>query len=321
MEQDFYKILGVSRDASEKEIKKAYRKLARENHPDMNPDNPEAEEKFKRASVAFEALSDPDKRKLYDEFGMDGLREGFDAEQARQYQQWQTGSRGGGRGGQRYYHSTAGDTNFEDLFSSFFGGRSPYDTSDYSNFGNYYTGPTKGQDLEARLNLDFMTAVRGGEIEITVGSRNIKVRIPAGAGDGEKLRLKGQGQPPPTQAPKGSKSGDLLLTLNVANHDILKRDGLNLSLDLPITFSEAIRGAKVDVPTPHGNYKVTIPKGVNSGAKLRLSEKGVHRGRKKGDFYVVVQIHSPDRIDDPVEECTEVLDTGYPEDIRADIRL
>ncbi len=321
MEQDFYKILGVSRDASEKEIKKAYRKIARENHPDMNPDNPEAEEKFKRASVAFEALSDPEKRELYDEFGMDGLREGFDADQARQYKQWQSAGRGRGGGGQRYYYSNAGDTNFEDLFSSFFGGRSPYDTSDYSNFGGFYTGPLKGQDLEARMNLDFMTAVKGGEIEISVGSRKIKVRIPAGAGDGEKLRLKGQGQPPPAQAPKGSKSGDLLLTLNVSSHDVLRREGLDLYLDLPITFSEAIEGAKVDVPTPHGNYKVTIPKGVNSGAKLRLTDKGVHRGSKKGNFYVVVQIHSPDRIDDAIEECSSVFETGYPEDIRADIRL
>lgn len=317
MEKDFYSILGVSKDASEKEIKKAYRKLARENHPDLNPDDPEAEERFKRASVAFEALNDPEKRKLYDEFGMEGLRDGFDAEQARQYKNWQGSSRGGG--GNRYYYSSQGDTNFDDLFSSFFSGQSPFEPTDFS--GGYYSGPLKGRDVEARLNLDFMTAVRGGEIEINVGGKNIKVRIPAGADDGEKLRLKGQGQAPPSQAPKNSKNGDLLLTLNVASHNVLTRDGLNLYLDLPITFAEAIEGAKIDVPTPHGEYKVTIPSGVNSGAKLRLKEKGVHRGKKKGDFYVVIQIHSPDRIDDAVRECVDALSSGYPVDVRQSIQL
>ncbi len=315
MQEDLYKILGVSKDAELSEIKKSYRKIARDNHPDLNPDDAAAEERFKKASVAFEVLSDEDKRKLYDEFGFDGLREGFDPEQARQYSQWQNMGGGyGGGGGQRYYTSSAG---FEDIFGNIFGGKSPFDTSDYGGF--YNNVPMRGSDLEASLSLDFMTAVQGGELEIRVGGRNIKVRIPAGASDGERLRLKGKGQAAPANAPHGSKAGDLILLINVKEHKYLKRDGLNLSLDLPVTISEAVKGTKIPVTTPHGEYKVTIPSGVNSGAKLRLKGKGVHRGKKKGDFYVIIQIHTPDRIDEAIEEAADALSEGYTIDIREDL--
>lgn len=318
MADDFYTILGVSKDADTATIKKAYRTIARENHPDLNPDNKEAEERFKVASVAFEVLSDDEKRKLYDEFGLDGLREGFDAEQARAYGRWQGQAGHPGYSGQRTYARGGG---YDDLFESIFGGRSPFDTSDYSNFGGFYTGPMRGQDLEARLSLDFMTAVRGGELEINVGSRPIKVRVPAGIEHEERLRLKGKGQLAPAQAPKGSKAGDLLLTIEVNPHPLLKRDGLNLSLEIPITMLEAIEGAKIPVPTPHGEYKVSVPAGVNSGARLRLKEKGVHRGQKKGDFFAIVQIHTPDRLDDDVVEHARKIAEAYSTDIRADIKL
>lgn len=313
MAEDFYTILGVSKDDDAATIKKAYRQIARENHPDLNPDNKEAEEKFKAASVAFEVLSDPEKRKLYDEFGVDGLREGFNAEQARQYGRWQN-SQGNWQG--RTYARSGG---YDDLFESIFGGRSPFDTSDYSNFGGFYTGPMKGQDLEAKLKLDFMTAIKGGELDITVNGKGIKVRIPAGIEDQERLRLKGKGGAAPGGA--GTKPGDLLLTVEVQPHAILHRDGLNLSLDIPITMAEAVKGAKIAVPTPHGEYNVTVPSGVNSGAKLRLKEKGVHRGSKKGDFYAVIQIQAPDRIDDELLEAVEALSAGYTTDIRADLKL
>ncbi len=325
-DDDFYKVLGVAKDADAQTIKKAYRKIARENHPDLNPDDPEAEERFKQASVAFEVLSDEDKRKLYDEFGTAGLREGFDADQARQYQQWQSRAGGGGGfgggGGQRVYWSGGGgDADFQNIFGSVFGGRSPFDTSDYSDFGGFYTGPLKGQDVEASLTLDFMTAVNGGEMTLRVGNREIKVRIPAGADEGDRLRLKGKGDPPPANAPKGTKSGDLLLTIHVKNHDILRRDGLNLYLDVPVTIGEAIAGAKVSVPTPHGEYNVTVPEGVHSGAKLRLKGKGVHRGKEKGDFYAVIQIHTPDLATDEVLEAAKTLDAGYSHPPRDGLKL
>ncbi len=323
-EEDFYKILGVSRDADEKAIKKAYRKIARENHPDLNPDDTEAEERFKRASVAFEVLSDPEKRKLYDEFGMAGLREGFDADQARQYKRWQSqaGGRGAPGGGQRFYWSSGGGgPEFQDIFGSVFGGRSPFDTSDYSDFGGFYTGPLKGRDVEAELTLDFMTAVKGGELELRVGGKTIKVRIPAGADEGDKLRLKGKGSPAPEGAPKGSKAGDLLLSIHVKQHELLRREGLDLYLDVPVTVSEAVLGAKVSVPTPHGAFKVTVPSGVHSGSKLRLKGKGVHRGKKEGDFYAVIQIQPPDRLTDDVEEAARVIDDGYTKPVRADLEI
>jgi curved DNA-binding protein len=320
MPKDLYNILGVSKTAELKEVKRAYRKIARDNHPDLNPDDEAAEERFKEASAAFEVLSDPDKRKLYDEFGLDGLREGFDAEQARQYQQWQRsagrgGYRGGGSGG-----GGSGGASFQDIFGNVFGGRSPFDTSDYSDFGGFYTGPMKGSDLEAKLKLDFMTAVRGGELELRVAGKNIKVRIPAGAADGDKLRLKGKGQAAPPQAPKG-KAGDLLLSINVRRHDFLRRDGLDLLLDFPVTIREAVEGAKLPVPTPHGDFNVTIPSGVDSGAKLRLKGQGVHRGSRKGDFFVVIQIKSPDRIDEAVKETVAALDGAYTDDVRKDLLL
>jgi curved DNA-binding protein len=327
-EEDFYKILGVSRDADEKTIKKAYRKIARDNHPDLNPDDEEAEERFKRASVAFEVLSDSEKRSLYDEFGMAGLREGFDAEQARKYQQWQ--SQAGGRrppgGGQRFYWSSGGGgggggPEFQDIFGSVFGGRSPFDTSDYSDFGGFYTGPLKGRDVEAALTLDFMTAVKGGELELRVDGKTIKVRIPAGADEGDKLRLKGKGSPAPEGAPKGSKAGDLLLSIHVKPHDLLERDGLDLYLDVPVTVSEAVLGAKIAVPTPHGDFNVTVPSGVNSGSKLRLKGKGVHRGKKEGDFYAVIQIQPPDRVTDEVRTAAEAIDSGYTQPVRDALEL
>jgi len=320
MEADYYKTLGVSRTADDATIKKAYRQIARDNHPDLNPDDAVREERFKAASVAFEVLSDPEKRKLYDEFGNDGLRDGFNVEQAREYARWQqTGGRPRG-GNSRGRGQPQGGANFEDLFGNIFGGRSPYDTSGYSDFGGFPSGPMKGQDLEAALDLDFMTAVNGAEMELTIGGRNVKARIPQGADDGDRLRLKGQGQAAPPQAPKGS-AGDLILTLKVKPHPLLRREGLNLYLDFPVTMPEAIVGAKLDVPTPHGDFKVSIPAGVNSGAKLRLKEKGVHRGKKKGDYYVVIQIQAPDRIDDATTALAASLAEAYTTDVRADLAL
>lgn len=322
MEQDLYKVLGVSKSAAEKDIKKAYRKIARENHPDLNPDDAAAEERFKEASVAFEVLGDADKRKLYDEFGIDGLRDGFDPEKARQYKQWSSGGGGGGAGFRgRSQEWSPSDPAFHDLFGSIFGGRSPFDTREYSDFGGFYTGPAQGRDLSAALTLDFMTAVKGGELELRVMGKNIKVRIPAGANDGDTLRLKGKGGDPPQGAPKGTRKGDLLLEIKVDAHELLERHGLDLYLNLPVTVAEAVLGAKVSVPTPHGDFVVTIPAGVYSGAKLRLKEKGVHRGKKKGDFYAVVEIHTPDRVTEKVREAVAVLDEGYTKPVREGLEL
>lgn len=321
MDSDLYDILGVSRDADVAEVKKAYRKLARKYHPDVNPDDPEAEEKFKKASAAFEVLGNEEKRKLYDEFGLDGLREGFDAEQARKYQRWQTqgggAGFGGGPGGRRVYRggATTG-ASFEDVFGDIFGGRSPFDTSDYTDFGGFQA-PLKGRDITARLELDFVRAIEGGQMELALQGKPMKVRVPPGVRDGERLRLKGKGGPAPqTQYGKGER-GDLFLEISVTDHSDVRRKGLDLYLDVPITIPEAVEGTRINVPTPWGEYTVTVPEGVHSGAKLRLKGQGVHRGKSKGDFYVIVQIHTPDRIDDAVKETVRQLEEAYEEDVRA----
>ncbi len=313
MEQDFYDILGVSKDADKAQIKKAYREKARKFHPDVNPDNPEAEEKFKKASAAFEVLSDPEKRKLYDEFGLDGLREGFDPEQARRYQRWQ--SAGGPGGGRRVYQASSAD--FQDIFGDIFGGRSPFDTSEFRDFGGFQGG-AKGRDVTASMELDFVQAIEGDEMTISVGGEAIKVRIPPGVKDGEKLRLKGKGEPgPQTQYGRG-EPGDLLLKIAVRDHPHIRRDGLHLYMDVPVTVPEAIEGTKIDVPTPWGTLTVTVPPGVNSGAKLRIKDKGVKRGNKTGNFYVVIQINTPreDAIDDELIQQAQAMAGAYDKNPR-----
>lgn len=323
MENDLYKILGVSRTAEPGEIKKAYRKLARKYHPDVNPDDPEAEEKFKKASAAFEVLGNKKKRDLYDEFGLDGLREGFDPDQARKYQQWQ----GGAAGGRRVYRGGSA-TSFEDLFGDIFGGGSgayggganPFGGGGQAGFGGGFQTSLKGRDTTAGLELDFVRAVEGAELDLTLQGRSLKVRVPAGVRDGEKLRIKGKGEPAP-QTPYGKgQAGDLLLEISIEPHATIRRDGLDLYQDVPISIPEAVAGAKINVATPWGEYTVTVPEGVHSGAKLRLKGKGVKRGSKQGDFYAVLQIHTPDRLDEEVLEMVHQLQQAYTGDLREEIR-
>ena len=316
MEQDLYKILGVSRDAEADEIKKAYRRLARKYHPDVNPDDPGAEENFKKASAAFEVLGNPEKRKLYDEFGFDGLREGFDPEQARKYSQWQQSAGGGFGGGRRVYRSSAG---FQDIFGDIFGGGSSFGTGGYSDFGGFQA-PLKGRDVTASLELDFVRAIEGGEMELSMKGKPMKVRVPQGVRDGERLRLKGKGEPAPKTPYGKGQAGDLFLEISVRPHETMRREGLDLYMDVPVTIPEAVAGTKVNVPTPRGEYTVTVPEGVHSGAKLRLKGQGVKRGEDAGDFYVVIQIHTPDRIDDAVLEASRQLDEAYEEDVRRHLR-
>jgi curved DNA-binding protein len=318
MERDLYKILGVSRDADTAEIKKAYRRLARKYHPDVNPDDADAEERFKKVSTAFEVLGDQEKRKLYDEFGLDGLREGFDAEQARKYKQWQGAGGAGFGGGGRYYRS-GGGADFQDIFGDIFGGGSRFQSGGFGG-GFQPQGPAKGRDLSASLELDFLQAIEGGEMELALqGGRTLKVRVPQGVRDGERLRLKGKGGAAP-QTPYGKgQPGDLFLDISVKSHESIRRDGLDLYLDVPVSIPEAVEGTQINVPTPWGDFKVTVPEGVHSGAKLRLKGQGVRRGKERGNFYVVIQIRTPDRIDEEVLEAVRQLEGAYEEDLRGDL--
>lgn len=291
MAEDFYAVLGVSKGADADAIKKAYRKLARDLHPDKNPGNASAETRFKAVNRAYETLSDEKKRKLYDEFGEDALREGFDADRARAYKQWQ--SRGGGGGG-----FGGGRVNLEDLFGGGMpGGSVEYETSG-DPFGDIFggrgrrRGPTRGRDVEQELTIDFASAVRGTNIQLRRPDQvePVTVRIPPGADEGSRVRVPGQG----ARSPNGGPPGDLVLVLHVEPHALFQREGDDLKLDVPITLTEAFRGGKVKVPTFDGSVAVKVPPGTSSGTVLRLRGKGVARkGREPGDLYVRFMIKLP----------------------------
>lgn len=298
MARDFYAELGVSKKASSEEIKKAYRKLAAELHPDKNKDNARAEERFKKVTEAYSVLHDDKKRALYDEFGEVGLREGFNAEAARAY-----GRRGGGAGGFEDLFGGGGGAGFGDMFGDLFGG------------GRRTRRPRKAPDLESEVTIEFVSAVRGAELELLVGSEPVKVRIPQGAADGDKLRVK--------NAASGLQgAADLLLTLRVRPHPFFEREGLDLTLEFPITVSEALVGAKVEVPTLDGSVQLKVPAGTQSGQLLRLRGKGVKRGEKVGDFYVRFLIRLPKTTTPELEDAARKL--GDATDLsleRGEIRL
>jgi curved DNA-binding protein len=284
MAQDFYSVLGVSKSSDADAIKKAYRKLARDLHPDKNPGNKEAEAQFKAVNRAYETLHDPKKRALYDEFGEEALREGFDAEKARAYRSWQSsggnGFAGGGFGGAR-------QVNIEDLFG---GGGFDGDLGDLFGRGRR-RGPVKGQDLEQELTIDFESAVRGTTLQLrSPDGETVTVRIPPGADEGSRVRIAGQGGPSPTGGPRG----DLVLAIHVRPHPFFKREGDDLTVEVPIRLSEAVKGAKVKVPTFDGSVSVKVPPGTHSGTMLRVRGKGVARkGRTPGDLYVRFMVHVP----------------------------
>ena len=315
-DRDFYKILGVSRGASPEEIKKAYRSLAKELHPDRNPDNPQAEERFKEVSNAYAVLSDEEKRKLYDQFGEVGLREGFDPA-AYQAATQGVGGFGGfdfgdifggaarGRGGAQQF-----DFNLEDLLRGRAGG------------GGYVRVPRRGADLQSEVTVDFRDAVLGCTKELAVrsseGDKTIKVRIPPGVGNGGKIRLRGQGG----KGADGGPDGDLVLKVNVRKHPYFSMRGKQLHVKVPVTPLEAYAGAKVSVPTPEGNVQLSIPAGSQNGAKLRLRGKGIARkGNDRGDLIANLEIVLPEGESDEVREALETVEKAFEGDPRAGLKL
>jgi len=366
--RDLYEILGVSRTATLAEIKKSYRLLARQHHPDVNPGNKAAEEKFKLINGAFEVLSNPERRKLYDEFGEDAMRIGFDEKKAQAYRQWREQSHGGAGqqydfgdifgGGGRGGASGGYDFDFGDLFGDLFRGRNvKYEArgggSGYGAGPGYGSRPSpdRGQDSESTLNVDFREAILGGERELSIerpgpcpecggtGRKNLrrckecngngqrskahhlKVKIPPGIEDGQIIRLAGQGQP----GSMGGAAGDVLLTMRVGRHPLMRREGHDLYLDVPISVGEAILGGHIEVPTLSGKIKLTVPAGSQSGDTLRLKGKGVAgRGNTAaGDFYVRLIVHVPKapKQKEAVEHAARELESLYAEDVRAGLKL
>jgi curved DNA-binding protein len=316
MAADYYKDLGVSRTASDDEIKKAYRKLAGKLHPDKNPDDKKAEARFKVVNRAYQALSDKEKRSLYDEFGEEGLREGFNSQAARAY-------RGGGMPSSRRGRGSNGPS-IEDLFNT----PSTEPSGGIGDlFGDLFSragrrGPTqgmKGSDIASEVSVDFISALRGAELKLRLqdGGDEITVRVPPGAGDGDKVRIAGQGAP----GSYGGPPGDLLLSIRVTKHPHFERSGLDLYLDLPITVGEAYRGAKVRVPTPDGPITLTVPKHAQSGQIARLKGRGVKRKTETGDLYIRFQIKLPATDSEEIEQAVKTLESAMAGDVRADVHF
>jgi len=299
LEKDFYKVLGVSKDASESEIKKTYRSLARKFHPDSNPGDASAEARFKEISEAYSVLSDSQQRSEYDQIrAMQAGGPRFTA--------------GGGPGG------------FEDVFGGMFGGMPRQGQS--ADFGDLFSGlfgggqggfsgyrePTKGRDVVSRVTLDLLTAIKGTEVSLEgPGGKKITARVPAGVKDGQKIRIRGKGHP----SPDGGKPGDVIITVGVPKHPIFAREGDHLRVEVPITFGEATLGATIEVPTIDGEVvKVKVPAGTPGGKVLRVKGRGVRAGAALGDLLVELQVAVPAHLSKAAQGHLEKLMSALPKE-------
>jgi len=294
-EKDFYKVLGVSKDVTDAELKKVYRKLARTYHPDSTQGDPQAEAKFKEISEAYSVLSDKEQRAEYDQIRAMGTGARFQAPGA-----------GGGFEDVFSRFSRGPAPDFDDLFAMFgeqggrFGsGRFGQSSGGFRGFG----GPQRGADVTARTTLDFQTAVKGETISLQgEDGKPFKVKIPAGVADGQKIRLRGRGRP----SPDGGEPGDIVVTVKVRPHPVFTRDGLNLRVTVPVTFTEAALGATIEVPTLGGDpVKLRVAPGTPSGRVLRVKGRGVASSKGTGDLLAEVQVVVPSHLDDRAREALE----------------
>jgi molecular chaperone DnaJ len=344
--KDLYAILGVSKGAGADDIRKAYRKLARKHHPDLNPGDARAEEAFKRLSFAHDVLSDPEKRRRYDEFGDDGLKAGFDPDRARAYRRWADSGHGFSFGSGDFGFDVGGGGRgrragggFADILNEMFGAAAGREE------------PPKGaeaRDLEHPLEIDLLDALRGMQTTVAVrrpvpcerckgsgkdGRRacttctgtgsvekreRLSVRIPAGVDDGARVKVAGKGG---VGARNGS-AGNLYFRIRVRSHPMLRRDGKDLTIEVPVTVTEAVRGAAISVPTLAGPRTLTVPPGSQSGTRLRLRGHGAPdpKGGTPGDFYVRLMVQVP--VVDGAERLRDALDViaaAYPADPRANL--
>jgi len=323
--KDYYKILGVTKAATQDEVSKAFKKLARKHHPDLNPNNPEAEKKFKECSEAYEVLKDPEKRKLYDSLGAN-WQNGQNFQRPSGFENAHFNF--GGAGGQQF---DAGA--FSDFFETVFGGGGAGGggrgrsggfqdmggfggTGGFGGMGGYSRGPSRGADANATVELTLEEAYRGGSKAITLqeqsigvdgsprlGAKTLNVNIPAGVREGAKIRLSGQGNP----GRGGGRAGDLYLKVRILPHALYKLEECNVILDLPLAPWEAALGAKVRVPTLDGAVEMTIPAGSSSGRKLRLAGKGLGGQGKRGDQLVRIMVQVPPSVTDAERELWEKL--------------
>ncbi|PTW91041.1 molecular chaperone DnaJ [Microbacteriaceae bacterium MWH-Ta3] len=308
-DKDFYAILGVSKDVSDAELKKVYRKLARTYHPDSNPGDTVAESKFKEISEAYSVLSDSQSRAEYDQVRAMG-------------------------GGARFTSGNGAGGGFEDMFGGMFGGqRMRYESGADDLFSGLFGGgggnpfgagagrgrpsqPRKGVDIVASVTIDLLTAARGGEITVDrTGLKPLHIAVPAGVADNQKIRVRGKGE----RSTTGGPAGDLVLTVSVTDHPVFVRDGINLRVDVPITISEAILGATVEVPTLGGDrVKIKVNPGTPSGRVLRVRGRGIDTKGKSGDLLATLLIVTPEHISEAarglIEKFRETVDEGNPRD-------
>jgi DnaJ-class molecular chaperone len=293
---DLYQQLGVKRGASEAEVKKAYRSLAKQLHPDRNKDNPKAAERFNRVTQAYDILSDKDRRAKYDrgEIDEDGnprmpFGAGFGGGGA-SYRPTGAGA-GPGAGFEGFEQAGAADLSdlFEGLFGSAMGGRRG-GAGGFEGFGRRNRAPQKGADVAYRLKVPFIDAATQKPQRVTLGGgKTVDLKLPNGVDSGTKIRLAGQGQPGP------AGNGDAIVTIEIAPHRFFMREGKDIRLILPVSLKEAVLGAKVKVPTPEGPVMVTIPKGASSGKVLRLKGRGfTDKAGKRGDQLVTLSIEVPE---------------------------
>ncbi len=309
---DYYKTLGVSRNATQDQIRKAYKKIARENHPDAKPGDNAAAERFKQASEAYEVLGDAEKRKQYDQFG-----DAFKYAKA-----------GGGTGGGPFPGGGFGGAGPIDL-GDLFGGQ--FDLEDIlggalgggrgrGRARGARTAARQGQDLQTEMQIPFQMAATGGAYDLSV-QRNgkvdrISVKVPSGVHEGSVIRLAGEGEP----GSGGGRTGDILITVHVAPHPYFRREGNDVLLDLPVTVGEAALGAKIEVPTlAEGNVSLRVPPGTSSGMKLRLKGKGFPDPKTKtpGDQFVVVKIVLPKEVNERAKKLLQELQEAAPYSPRA----
>jgi DnaJ-class molecular chaperone len=312
MAEDYYKVLGVSRDAPAAEIQKAYRELARKYHPDLHPDDKNAKQKFQEVQAAFDVLNDQTKREQYDRYGTS----------------FESGGAGGPRGNWSWNNAPGGPGGAggpdEVDFSQVFGER--FEGGGFGGLGDIFGqfrqakggrkraaggAPKRGADLATDAQIPFTTSILGGEAQLSIRresgeTETIVVKIPAGIEDGKKIRLRGHGEPAPG---RGGTPGDILITVHVGAHPYFTRRKNNLDVKVPVTLGEAVLGAKIEIPTPRGTIVLRVPPGTSSGRKLRVKERGVApKGADPGDLFAEILIVLPPSLDDSSRELIRQFD-------------
>lgn len=299
--KDYYQTLGVSKTASQDEIRSAFRKLARQHHPDVAKDKKNAEAKFKEINEAYEVLGDPEKRKKYDTLGADWERAGS----AQPPPGWGGGGMGGGPGGGFSF----GGTGFSDFFEQFFGGRNGGRAGTPFGFGGAEEDDFRGQDIEADLLVTIEEALHGAKKKISFRRdararvETFEVRIPKGVREGQRIRLAGQGE----GAGQGGQAGDLYLRVKFEKHPDYRAEGADLIYELEVPASKAVLGGEVAVPTPEGSVKLKIPAGSQPGRKFRIRERGLPKSGGRGDFFVQLTVSLPSELTAAERELWEKI--------------